>query len=131
PIRGPAGDGRASVVAQDDVAEEAAAVLRTPGDHDNLTYELTGPAALTFAEMAEAITAVTRREVGYRAESLDEAYASRASYGAPQWQVDAWVSTYTAGAAGQLAHVSTDVERLTGHPATPFDEVLRRVTGIG
>ena len=55
---------------------------------------------------------------------LDEAYASRASYGAPGWQVDAWVSTYTAIAAGELAGVTGDVERLTGRPPTSLDQVI-------
>jgi hypothetical protein len=40
--------------------------------------------------------------------------------------VDAWVSTYTAVAAGALETVTGDVARLTGHPATPLAEVLRR-----
>ena len=41
-----------------------------------------------------------------------------ASYGAPDWQVDAWVSTYTAIAAGEVATVSDAVPQLTGRPAT-------------
>jgi hypothetical protein len=57
-------------------------------------------------------------------ESLDEAYASRAHYGAPGWQVDAWVSTYTAIANGELAGVTDDVRRLTGHVARSLDDVL-------
>jgi uncharacterized protein YbjT (DUF2867 family) len=124
-IRGPAGDGRAAVVAQEDIAEAAAAVLRDPATHAGRTYDLTGPEALTFAEMAAIITRVTGRAVLYHAESVPEAYASRASYGAPDWQVDAWVSTYTAVAAGELAAVSPAVEHLTGHPATSLSQLLR------
>jgi uncharacterized protein YbjT (DUF2867 family) len=124
-IRGPAGDGRAAVVAQDDIADGAVAVLLDPGAHAGRTYDLTGPAALTFAEMAATITEVTGRPVRYVPETVEEAYASRASYGAPDWQVDAWVSTYTAVAAGELATVSPAIEQLTGHPATPLAEVLR------
>ena len=101
-------------------------MLRDPGPHAGATYDLTGPAALTFAEVAAALSEATGRPVRYHDESLDEAYASRASYGAPDWQVEAWVSTYTAVAAGQLATVSGDVERLTGHPATSVAELLRR-----
>ena len=61
----------------------------------------------------------------YHPETLEEAYASRASYGAPDWQVDAWVSTYTAIAAGELAAVSSAVPDLTGHPARSLADVLR------
>jgi NAD(P)H dehydrogenase (quinone) len=45
----------------------------------------------------------TGRAVRYEPESVEQAYACRASYGAPQWQLDAWVSTYTAIANGELA----------------------------
>jgi uncharacterized protein YbjT (DUF2867 family) len=124
-IRGPAGDGRAAVVAQDDIADAAAAVLRDPAPHAGRTYDLTGPEALTFTEMAAIVSEVTGRDVRYEVESVPEAYASRASYGAPDWQVDAWVSTYTAVAAGQLAAVSPAVEQLTGHPATSLSQLLQ------
>jgi uncharacterized protein YbjT (DUF2867 family) len=125
-IRGPGGAGRAAVVAQDDIADAATAVLLAPAAHAGRGYELTGPAALSFAEMAETITAVTSRPVSYHDETIAEAHASRASYGAPDWQVEAWVSTYTAVAAGELAAVSGAIEQLTGHPATPLREVLAR-----
>jgi NAD(P)H dehydrogenase (quinone) len=123
-IRGPAGDGRAAVVAQDDIADAAVAVLRDPAAHAGRTYDLTGPAALSLDEVAATITAATGRAVRYHAETIPEAYASRAGYGAPAWQVEAWVSTYTSIAAGELAAVTSDVETLTGHPATTLAELL-------
>jgi NAD(P)H dehydrogenase (quinone) len=125
-IRGPAGDGRVAAVAQDDVADAAVAVLRDPAAHAERTHDLTGPQALTLAQVADTITAVTGRPVRYHAETVEEAFASRASYGAPGWQVEAWVSTYTAIAAGEMADVSGAVEDLTGRPATPFEQLLRR-----
>ncbi len=124
-IRGPAGDGRVACVAQDDIADAAVAVLRDPAPHAGRTYSLTGPEALTLAEIAEVLSAVTGNSVSYRPETIEEAYASRASYGAPGWQVDAWVSTYTAIAAGELAGVTTDIPDLTGHPATTLEGLLR------
>jgi hypothetical protein len=78
-----------------------------------------------MAEAAAALAAKTGRPIRYHAETLEEAYASRAVYGAPKWQVDAWVSTYVAIAEGALARVSDDVERLTGHPPRTLDDVLR------
>jgi uncharacterized protein YbjT (DUF2867 family) len=128
-IRGPARDGRVAVVAQDDVADVAVAVLRSPPAHVRCTYELTGPEALNFAEIAAVITAVTGRPVSYYDEALDEAYASRAGYGAPDWQLEAWVSTYTSVAAGEMATVSPAVELVTGHPATSLAQVL--AAGLG
>jgi NAD(P)H dehydrogenase (quinone) len=121
-IRGPAGDGRVAGVAQDDIGEVVAAILADPAAHDGRTYSLTGPEALTLHEIA----AVLGPDVRYRPETVEEAYASRAKYGAPGWQVDAWVSTYTAIAAGELAGVTDTVERITGHPARTLAQVLAR-----
>ncbi|RZS79942.1 uncharacterized protein YbjT (DUF2867 family) [Motilibacter rhizosphaerae] len=125
-IRGPAGDGRVSAVAVDDIADAAAAVLLDPRAHADATYSLTGPEALSLAEVAEVLTAQLGRPARYQPETLEEAYASRASYGAPDWQVDAWVSTYTAIANGEVAGVTDDVPRLTGHAATSLAELLAR-----
>jgi uncharacterized protein YbjT (DUF2867 family) len=112
-------------VAQDDVADVAVTVLRDPAAHAGRTYDLTGPEALTLAEVAGELTAVTGREVRYVPETVAEAFASRAGYGAPTWQVEAWVSTYTAIAAGEMAAVSSAVPDLLGRPATGLAQVLR------
>ncbi|MGY1744263.1 SDR family oxidoreductase [Blastococcus sp. SYSU D00695] len=124
-IRGPAGDGRVAMVAQDDIADAAVTVLRDPAAHAGATYDLTGPEELTLPEVAATLTAVTGRTVTYVPETVEEAYASRASSGAPGWQVDAWVSTHTAIAAGEMAGVSSAVPDLTGHPARTLAQVLR------
>jgi NAD(P)H dehydrogenase (quinone) len=113
-IRGPAGNGVVSAVSREDIARCAVAVLRDPALHVGATYNLTGPEELTLAAAADILTAKTGRTITYHPETIEEAYASRASYGAPPWQVDAWVSTYTAIAAGELAGLSPDVHGLTG-----------------
>lgn len=124
-LRGPAGDGRVAGIALDDVADVAVAVLREPGPHEGQTYELTGPQSLTLGQVAEIVTLVTGRPVTYHAETEPEAYASRAAYGAPDWQVEAWVSTYLAIARGELATVTDAVERLTGVAPLTLDDLLR------
>ena len=124
-IRGPAGDGRVAAVAQDDIAEAAAAVLEHPAGHDGATYSLTGPEAITLDEAADVIARRTGRPVTFRNQTVDEAYASRAGQ-APGWQLDAWVSTYTAIAAGELDGVTDDVPALTGHRALSLDDLLAR-----
>ena len=123
-LRGPAGDGVVSAVAQDDVADVLVAVLRDADAHAGATYDLTGPEDLGLHDVAAVVSKATGRQVTYHPETVEEAYASRASYGAPRWQVDAWVSTYTAIAAGELAGVSTAVEDLSGHPAVHLTDVL-------
>jgi NAD(P)H dehydrogenase (quinone) len=117
-IAGPAGDGRAAVIARADVAAAVAALLTGDG-HDGKTYDLTGREALSMADMAALFGA------RYRDETLDEAWASRAQYGAPDWQVEAWISTYQAIATGELERVSDDVRRLTGRDPVTVAEFLR------
>lgn len=123
-LRGPAGDGRVSIVARSDVARVAATVLRDPARHLDRTYELTGPEALTLSQIAGVLAAATGRGIRYHDETIDEAYASRAKYGAPDWQVDAWVSTYTSIAAGEVAGVSSDIQRITAAAPLSLADVM-------
>ena len=127
-IRGPAGTGRLAAVARADVADVAGAVLRDPRAHRDAAYTLTGPEALSLSEVAERAGVVTGRRLSFVDESVEEAYASRrAAYpGEPDWQIEAWVSTYTAIADGSLATVTDHVERLTGHPARTLEQALTR-----
>ena len=67
---------------------------------------------------------MTGRPTRFHDETLEEAYESRAIYGAAAWQVEAWVSTYTSIASGELAAVSDDVARLTGHGPMSLRELL-------
>lgn len=141
-LLGPGGDGRVSAVVRRDIADVATVVLlaaaadpggragpagpavRAGSVHDGRTYDLTGPEALSLTEIARIMTETTGRPVRYQPETVEQAYASRAAYGAADWQVDAWVSTYTAIAAGELAAVTDDVRLVTGHPATSLAHLL-------
>ena len=123
-IRGPAGHGRVAAVARADVADVASAVLRDPGAHADVVYELTGPEALTLAEVAARAGAVLGRPLAYAAETVEEAYASRAHYGAEPWQLDAWVSTYTAIADGEVSRVTGDVRTVTGNAPRTIERAL-------
>jgi NAD(P)H dehydrogenase (quinone) len=126
-IRGPAGNGRVAAVTRDDIADVAVAVLLDDGGgHDGRTYDMTGPEALSMAEIAGELSQVAGRPVSYHDETLEEAYASRAHYGAPDWEVTGWVTTYAAVASGDLDQVSNDVEAVSGHPPMSLAEFLRR-----
>jgi uncharacterized protein YbjT (DUF2867 family) len=124
-LRGPGGNGRVAAVAREDVARVALAVLAEPDAHRGATYDLTGPEALTLREVADTISRVTGRAVTYHDETLEEAYESRRPWNAPGWQNDAWVSTYTAIANGELDTVTDDVERLTGRRPVDLEQLLR------
>ncbi|MDN5685313.1 MAG: SDR family oxidoreductase [Brachybacterium sp.] len=122
-IRGPGRDGRCAYVARADVAAVAAEILRGPDAWAGRMLDLTGPAALTLAEAARILSKTRGEDFSYVDETLEQARASRAPYGAPDWQIDAWISTYTAIASGQLDVVSTDVQEVLGRPPRTLAEV--------
>jgi uncharacterized protein YbjT (DUF2867 family) len=122
-IEGPAGSGRAALVTRDDVAGACARLL-ADGGHDGETHDITGPEAITLEEAAARMSAASGRAIVFRDQTVEEAYESRRVYGAPDWQVEAWVTTYTAIADGDVAEVTDTVPRLTGHPATDLDTFL-------
>ncbi|GAA3858788.1 SDR family oxidoreductase [Saccharothrix violaceirubra] len=122
-LRGPAGGGRVSVVSPDDVADVAVAALLDPA-YDGQVLDVTGPEAITLAEAAAHLTRVTGRPVSYQPETEAEAYASRSGYGAPEFEVAGWVTSYQAIATGELAVVSDAVRRATGHAPQAFGDFL-------
>jgi uncharacterized protein YbjT (DUF2867 family) len=122
-IRGPAGDGRLAPVLRDDVADVLANVLVQSG-HVGVTYTLTGPETHTLAEIADLVTTLTGQRVTFENETLEQAYASRAVYGAPAWEVEGWVTTYTAIAAGEWDIVTDDVRRVAGHDPVSAQQFL-------
>jgi uncharacterized protein YbjT (DUF2867 family) len=122
-VRGPAGEGRLGWVTRDDIAEAAATVLTT-SEHDGTTFDMTGPESIDLYETAERYGRFVGRPITYHPETVDEAYASRAVYGAPDWEVDGWVTSYLAIANGEMDVVSDSVERLKGHPPQSLEDFL-------
>jgi uncharacterized protein YbjT (DUF2867 family) len=122
-IAGPAADGRVAAVYRGDVADSAVAALLDER-HVGQTYDLTGPEAFTLTEAAAVLSRISGKTVRFHNETTDEAYASREQYGAPPWEVDAWVTTYSSIAAGELERVSDSVRELTGHAPISLHEYV-------
>jgi NAD(P)H dehydrogenase (quinone) len=124
-IAAPAGDGRTGFVSRDDLADVAAAVLQSDDRAlDGEALEVTGPEALTMAEAAAVLETVTGRPAEYRDQTVEEAWATRRPSGHPDWEIEGWVTSYRAIAAGELASVTDVVPRVTGHPARTVGEHL-------
>jgi NAD(P)H dehydrogenase (quinone) len=122
-IRAPAGDGKVSWICRDDIADTVVAAL-TDNAYDGQTLENTGPAALDFDETAAILSSVSGREISYVAETVEEAWESRRPTGAPDWEIEGWISSYLAVANGELSHVSDTVERLCGRPPRDLESFL-------
>lgn len=76
-------------------------------------------------EIVALLSKETSNAITYVDESIEEAYESRKKWPAQTWEYDAWVSTYTAIKAGEQAGVSTDIEKVLGHPASSLSDILR------
>jgi uncharacterized protein YbjT (DUF2867 family) len=125
-IAAPGGQGRTGFVSRDDLADVAAAVLLDDsGELDGQGLEVTGPEALTLAEAAQVLTEVTGRPAEYREQTVEEAWATRRPSGHPDWEIEGWVASYLAIAAGELDTVTDVVSTLAGHPARSVAEQLR------
>lgn len=124
-IRAPAADGKVSWVCRDDIADAVVAALGDESLRAN-RFENTGPEALDMTETAGLLTRVTGARIRYEVETEEEAWQSRRTSGAPEWEIEGWVSSYLAIANGELALVSSDIERLTGSTPVDAETFLRR-----
>jgi NAD(P)H dehydrogenase (quinone) len=123
-IKGPGGTGRMAPVTRDDVVDTAVGLLTSDAPpHGPL--DVTGPEALSLADMARIYSEATGKPARYVEETLEEAYTSRADPSVSAAARDAWVSTYTAIAAGQLDVMSDTVARYAGHAPMTFATFLR------
>ena len=94
--------------------------------HSGVTYDVSGPERLTLHQVAEHFSRAVGRDITYHAETIEEAYEARASYGAPDWEVEGWVTSLVGVARGEMDVVSATVGELTGHPPMGLAEFLRR-----
>lgn len=122
-IRAPAGNGQVSWICRDDIADTVVAAL-TDDAYVGETLENTGPAALDFFETAGVLSRVSGLDISYTEETTEEAWESRRPTGAPEWEIEGWISSYLAVANGELSHVSDTVERLCGRSARDLESFL-------
>jgi uncharacterized protein YbjT (DUF2867 family) len=122
-IATPAGDGAEAFVDADDIAAVALASLVDAG-HANTEYELTGPEAITFDEIARAISVTAGRPVRHEVVSPDEWAAGAVSLGLPADYAGMLASLLAGIANGSGAATTTDVEKVTGRPARSVHDFL-------
>jgi uncharacterized protein YbjT (DUF2867 family) len=129
-VRACTGDGRIPFVHPHDIADVAVEALT--GGHDGATLPLTGPRALSYGEMTQAIAAALGRPLAFAAISDDDARAQQVAWGAPAAMVDARLSIFRAIREGRLAGVTDTVARVLGRPPLPFDRwVSENVAAFG
>ncbi|WP_344313215.1 NAD(P)H-binding protein [Fodinicola feengrottensis] len=107
-----------------DVAAVAARVLVEPG-HDEQAYELTGPAALTYAEAATAIGKVLGQPVVFRGLTAAQARAEMLADGIPAGFADILLEVSLAYQHGGADRLTTTVKDLTGREPISLERFVQ------
>ena len=114
----PLGDVRQAFNDAEDIAAVAVTALTEPG-HEGRTYELSGPEALSFAEVVDIIAENTGRPLRYLGAAEDYVRVMT-ECGADRDQVLAEAAAFAALRAAGDAHVDDLVERVTGRRPRDF-----------
>jgi len=119
------GDARISAVDVRDLVDVAVAVLTT-AQHDNQSYALTGPEALTFAAMAHQLSRAVGRTITCVDVPPAAMRAALADLGFPAWQADGLLEEFAMYRRGEAAGVEPGVRDALGRPPGSFGEFARR-----
>ena len=122
----PAGRGRSAFLDADDIGRACAAVLAAPAAHDGRGYDLTGPEALTFDEVAEVLTRVLGRPIRYRPASVPGFVWRELRQGRALPLALVMAALYTVQRVGRAAPVRPDLARLTGRAPTCLADYVTR-----
>jgi uncharacterized protein YbjT (DUF2867 family) len=125
-----AGEARISMVDTRDVAAVAALALTEPG-YAGAHFDVTGPEALSYTDVAAKLTSVLGRRISYVGASDDAVRQALLGAGLTTWFAGALVGLYQdyrrSGTGGYAAQVTETVQRLTGRPARSLDDLLGEI----
>jgi uncharacterized protein YbjT (DUF2867 family) len=116
----PSGNQPVSFVDTRDIAEVAVAALLDSG-HAGRAYTLTGPEAVTFGAVADAIGRAVGKSIRHSDPPLDEYLSKLAAAGTPQKSVDYYGRIYGFIGRGEAAALTSDVRNVTGHAPRAID----------
>ncbi|MCB0804709.1 MAG: SDR family oxidoreductase [Bacteroidales bacterium] len=106
------GDGKIPMIDARDIAEVAVIAL-TQGDHHfHKTYDLTGPEAISYKDIANELSHLLGREIRYINQTTDEGRKNMQSSGMPEWLIDDMIHLNKKYAFDEASEVSPDVENL-------------------
>jgi len=122
------GQGRVALVDEEDVAEVAAAALTQDG-HEGKKYVLTGPKAVSYPEMAEALANKLGKPVKYIDIEPAEAKQAMVAAGLPDWVADFINSLRELEKSGGASGPRPDIQNLLGRSPRTLEESIDAVIG--
>lgn len=117
-------------IAVDDIAAVAAAVLTEDGHHGRI-YELSGPAALPFAEAIDTLAKASGRSMAFRLENPEEHAEALRAAGLPDDLVFFLDAMYRIMREGALAPVATGVKDVLGREPVVFADWAAQAAAAG
>lgn len=118
------GDAMVSVVDVRDIADVAVAALTKSG-HEGKSYDLTGPQALTHAEMAEYLSAAIGRRITFVDIPPEAMRETLLNIGFPVWQADGLLEDYQHYRRGEATAIASGVQDASGRNPRRFEEFAR------
>ena len=115
-LQAPIGEAAVSVVDARDIAAVAGAAL-TDDVHVGETYTITGPAAVTHAEIAAELGDAIGRPVRFESIAPEAFVGALTGVGMPRWQAEGLAEDYAHYERGEASAVSLDVAQVTGASA--------------
>lgn len=126
---GAAGEGKIGFVAAADCARAAAVVLtQDPALHEGQNYEITGPEALTYGEVAQRMSQVLGRPIRYEdhtPEAFGEMLINEAGFNPATIEIDV-LCHFRAFRRGDAELVTDTFERLTGEQPTSIETFIKQ-----
>jgi uncharacterized protein YbjT (DUF2867 family) len=120
----PGAGAKVAMIDPQDIADVAVEVLAGAG-HDGRTYELTGPDAVTFDEVAAHLSTVLGRPIGFVPGPDNAAVAQMVAAGVPEWFAANVVTQFRLLRQGSQAQANDVVHVLTGREPRTAAEFLR------
>jgi NAD(P)H dehydrogenase (quinone) len=117
-----AADGKTGYVTRADCARAAAAALMT--GRGKQTLDITGPAAVSQAEIAEILSGIAGKQISYVALPSEDLVQAMIANGLPEFMARVFVSFDEAIAQGYLDVASADLNALTGQPGQSVRDFL-------
>ena len=122
-----AGQARISMVDTRDVGAVAAVLLTEPG-HEGDEVDVTGPEALSYADVADKVSAALGREITYVDAPDDAVRQALSGFGLGEWMVSSLIELFQdyrrSGEDGYASRVTEAVERITGRVPRTLDQLL-------
>jgi uncharacterized protein YbjT (DUF2867 family) len=117
------GEGKIGMVDARDIAAVAVKALTEPG-HENKTYVLTGPKAVSYYDVAIVLTQKLGKTINYVPVEPEAAKKSMLESGMPEWLVDDMITINKLYADNKGSEISSDVEKVIGKTPIGLEQFI-------